>query len=47
MSQNTTYQAPKLTVVGSFEAVTQGTQSGNNTDRNFPPNTPRGQLTFS
>lgn len=48
MSQTkTAYEAPKLTVVGSFEALTQGTQNGNFTDRQFPDNTPRGQLTFS
>lgn len=47
MSERKVYEAPELTVVGSFEQVTQGSATGNFTDRNFPTTTPRGQLTFS
>lgn len=41
------YEAPKLVVVGSFEELTQGGQSGNKLDASFPTNTPANQLTFS
>ena len=41
------YEAPTVAEVGTFEAITQGTQTGNFTDRVFPNDTPRGQLTFS
>lgn len=42
-----TYEAPKLTAVGSLEALTQGGKEGNKLDASFPTNTPSGQLTFS
>lgn len=45
--QERKYEAPKLTVVGSVEKLTAGMKNGNNTDANFPNNTPRGKLTFS
>ena len=41
------YTAPKLVRHGSVEAVTKGTQLGNNLDAVFPAGTPRGDLTFS
>ena len=34
------YMAPKLTVVGSFEEVTQATHSGNHLDAGYPRGTP-------
>lgn len=43
----TVYQTPVLTEIGSFETVTQGTQTGQGTDAVFPTDTPRGELTFS
>lgn len=42
-----TYEAPTLTVHGTVEEVTQGTSTGNHTDRLFPNDTPKDQLTFS
>lgn len=42
-----TYQAPTVSEIGTFEALTQGTQTGDFTDAVFPVTTPRGQLTFS
>lgn len=41
------YVSPQLTVHGDVEVITLGTQNGNNLDRAFPNNTPRGDLTFS
>lgn len=41
------YEAPSVAEVGTFEALTQGTQFGESLDAAFPTNTPRGQLTFS
>lgn len=41
------YEAPSITEVGTFEALTQGTQTGDFTDAVFPVTTPRGDLTFS
>ena len=41
------YQAPTLSVHGDVANVTQGTSNGNFTDKKFPINTPKPQLTFS
>ena len=41
------YQAPTLAVHGDVEKVTLGTQNGNFTDKKFPINTPKPELTFS
>lgn len=41
------YEAPALTVVGTFEEITQGSSDGNFTDKLFPVDTPKPQLTFS
>jgi hypothetical protein len=41
------YQSPMLTVIGSFEEITQGTSTGNYLDKTFPVGTPKDQLTFS
>lgn len=41
------YEAPSIVEVGTFEALTQGTQTGDFTDAVFPVTTPRGELTFS
>jgi len=38
------YVAPKLTLVGSFEQITQRTGSGNHLDANYPYGTPRGNI---
>ncbi len=46
-SQKLAYEAPTLTLVGSFEAVTQGQARGGHLDATFPVQTPFGQLTFS
>ena len=41
------YQAPRLAVYGDVEKVTLGLSNGNFTDKQFPNNTPKPQLTFS
>lgn len=41
------YQAPALTVVGTFESITQAASTGNATDIAFASNTPISDLTFS
>lgn len=41
------YQAPKLVVHGTVAQMTQATGQGNFTDKLFPNNTPKNQLTFS
>ena len=41
------YQTPRVTVHGDATQLTQGTSVGNFTDRVFPADTPRGDLTFS
>ncbi len=41
------YESPRLSVHGDVENVTQGTSTGNFTDKAFPVNTPKPQLTFS
>ncbi len=41
------YESPRLVVHGDVEKVTQGTANGNFTDKQFPVDTPKPQLTFS
>lgn len=45
--QKMDYVAPVLTVVGTFETITQGSSDGEDLDAAFPVGTPRGELTFS
>ncbi len=47
MKSTKTYEAPELIKHGSLEALTQGASDGNLTDKVFPTNTPKSQLTFS
>ncbi len=47
MDHKAQYEAPALTVVGTFEEITQGSSDGNFTDKLFPVDTPKPQLTFS
>lgn len=42
-----TYEAPTLVEVGTFESLTQAASVGNFTDAAFPDNTPVFDLTFS
>ena len=46
-ASKTQYEVPTLTVVGTFESLTQGSAVGNQLDQTFPEGTPFGQLTFS
>lgn len=46
-TQKKSYEAPRLSKVGSFEAVTQAAGKGSLLDANFPVGTPFGELTFS
>lgn len=46
-TEKTAYEAPAMTALGSFEALTQGASSGNLLDATFPTGTPFGDLTFS
>lgn len=41
------YETPTVSEVGTFESLTQGTQTGQRTDALFANDTPRGDLTFS
>lgn len=41
------YVTPKLSVVGSFEKITQNSGSGAFLDATFPTGTPFSDLTFS
>lgn len=41
------YEAPTLTVIGTFEQVTQATGVQDHLDKDYPVNTPFNQLTFS
>ena len=41
------YQAPKLIVHGTVAEMTQAKGDGNFTDKLFPDNTPKSELTFS
>lgn len=43
----TSYVAPALRKEGRVEALTAGSTIGNNTDANFPVNTPFNEVTFS
>jgi hypothetical protein len=42
-----TFVSPKLTVHGDVEVITLGFANGNFTDKLFPIQTPKPQLTFS
>ncbi len=41
------YETPTLTVVGTFEEITQNNTRAGSLDRTFPAGTPGSQLTFS
>jgi hypothetical protein len=41
------YEKPAVQDYGSLADLTAGQQDGNFTDRDFPVNTPRDELTFS
>ena len=41
------YEAPRVTDYGSLTEITAGMADGNFTDRTFPANTPKRDLTFS
>jgi hypothetical protein len=41
------YEAPELTDIGSFEALTQGGAASGVTDAVYPVGTPSSQLLFS
>jgi hypothetical protein len=41
------YEPPRITDYGDLTEITQGMQTGDFLDRNFPVNTPKSQLTFS
>jgi hypothetical protein len=41
------YVAPQIKDYGTLTELTAGGQDGNFTDRNFPVDTPRSELTFS
>lgn len=41
------YEAPTVSDYGTLAGLTAGMQDGNFTDRDFPVNTPRDELTFS
>ncbi len=47
LSEKKAYDAPQLVVHGDVEAVTQGQRDGSHTDRAFPVNTPKEDITFS
>ena len=47
MASKKQYETPALTVVGTFESITQGASSGSTLDATFPTGTPFGDLTFS
>ena len=38
------YEAPTLTMVGAFEALTQGTNTGSQTDAVMPAHTPVSEI---
>lgn len=42
-----TYQAPQIVDHGTLVELTAAQQDGNYTDRDFPVNTPKQDLTFS
>ena len=41
------YEAPSISIVGTLAEITRANKNGNHTDKLFPADTPRGQLTFS
>ena len=41
------YEAPEIVDYGTLTDLTAGQSDGNFTDRDFPVNTPRDELTFS
>jgi hypothetical protein len=41
------YETPQVTDYGTLEQLTAGQADGNFTDRTFPINTPKRDLTFS
>jgi hypothetical protein len=42
-----TYEPPVVVDYGDIFEITAATQNGNNTDKQFPQNTPKDLLTFS
>jgi hypothetical protein len=42
-----TYETPQVIDYGTLEQLTAGQSDGNFTDRSFPVNTPKRDLTFS
>lgn len=46
-TEKTTYEAPAMTSLGSFEELTQGASKGSKLDATFPTGTDFGDLTFS
>jgi hypothetical protein len=42
-----TYSSPVISDYGTLVELTAGMQDGNFTDRDFPVNTPRDEITFS
>lgn len=42
-----TYETPEITDYGTLVELTAGQMDGNFTDRDFPVDTPRDELTFS
>ena len=42
-----TYQAPTMRAHGQVEVLTKGGADGAETDKFFPSDTPKGELTFS
>lgn len=47
MAVKKSYAQPKLTAYGSVEVLTQGLRDGGETDKVFPVDTPKKNLTFS
>ena len=45
--ENTKYEKPTLTALGTVEEMTHGSSDGNALDGDFPSDTPRGELLFS
>lgn len=47
MASKKQYETPALTVVGTFESITQGNRTGSQLDATFPVGTGFNDLTFS
>ena len=47
MEKKAAYEAPKITVVGTIEELTQGNKAGGRLDATYPTDTPTENLTFS